>query len=1227
MARRRPSTLTVDEGRNCPTVQAVNSIEPVAQRPPEPTEGERGSYPTTTEWGTPFRTDECYHGVVTSIYELDDWHDDDIREDDETDDEDTEMLHGTIPVKRKKAVRDKHGNSRERQAAGVVKLREEAWGCPSKQTMECTRNVVTFLANRVAFERNHYKSHKAYPALNNRRVDSGATADPFKIPTSRQGNEYYHVMMYKKSRLIVGEGILKVDGPTITGSLFRFFRERGIPDELRTDCGMYYKAGECVKALRTLGVRQSFSEPRRQEQNQVEAGAIKRLKVTFKTLQYVAERQGVGILEDEHEDAYDHIIGLLNLLVHKKGGAPALQLHEGVTPDGSAYNQYFFGEIIEVYQESKATDTTSGWVLGRFIGVAPNVGNVMCFTVRLQKRDSNKWNGLVIQTSSTRVRRGEKNPGEKRVLETDSTPPDEHWQTVLDQDQYYDKMDKEDREARRRAIRNQLADARKRKADKGETDDEESDQEHPRKVPRNHSYDEDEGPKEEQEWWEFERFTKNRTVQNGRDIKIWIKWTSMDGKRYQPSPEYMFKGDGLAYQAEENTVLGDDLAKYILEETKGKCKRATDWAKMYIEGRKNDSINPSLPTRKTKQVRRSPYEWKQGFRIPRGLKNALLHDAEMDEDAKLPRPRLAEIVGTRRWRDAIRKEILKFYATNIGTDNEAALKILDKGSEKPKGYQQVRCFWIFDIKGDGTLKARWVAGGDGIDSRGVAKSMTVISSMGMRIMFAQAAKDEQKVLSGDLSNAYLHARTRERVCCLLGDEWGEDKGKYAIIIKAIYGLVSSAYEYHNYVMAAMLEMGWTSSEAQPDIWIRKSGDKYDRIGFYVDDLILTGSDPGDIIEELGEYFTFKFIADPEEYLGAEIKQTETGLALCSRRYILNAIDTIERRRGAGGPASKEEKENWIRQYRYENDKNEKESAQAWNTYMKERMKKVIKMADTPMIPTLQCENLSDGEREFLGEKEKRIYQSHIGMLMWVVQLGRFDVGYAVSTLSGFNSSPQRGHQIAVDRVLGYLKKHTNKPIYVSPEEIEGLPEEYTNEETRLMAERYSYAQEERSEREPVGLTEGCGLSVFCDASHAGEVVGRRSVTGVIGFYGSTPIFWFSRRQSVVAGSTYEAEFIALKLAVDEIRGVRYLLRSMGIRVNQPARLLGDNEGVLQSASRYDAGLKKKHVGIAYHRCREAMACGICTFHKIPSGSNISDLLTKPLDAVVLKRLMEYAKPK
>ena len=414
---------------------------------------------------------------------------------------------------------------------------------------------------------------------------------------------------------------------------------------------MYYKGGECAKALRTLGVEQSFSEPRRQEQNQVEAGAIKRLKVTFKILQYVAERHGVGILEDEHEDAYDHIVGLSNLMVHKKGGAPALQLHEGVTPDGSAFNQYFFGEVIEVYQESKATNSTSGWVLGRFLGVAPNVGNAMCFSVRLQKKDSEHWNGLVINTSSTRVRRWEKNPGEEREQVTNSTPPEEHWQTVLGQDEYYDEMDEEDKRMRRDTIKAQLENARKRKADSESGEETTS-----RKTARDeldnekethHDYD-DEPPKEEQEWWEFDRFTKSRAIGKGRDLKIWIKWVSKDGKRYPTTPEYVFQGDGLAYQAEENTVLGDALARYILDETKGKCQRATNWAVRYLEGRKNESIQASLPTRAVKEARRSSYEWKQGFRIPKGIKNAILHDAEMDEDAKLPEPRLAGTVGSRR---------------------------------------------------------------------------------------------------------------------------------------------------------------------------------------------------------------------------------------------------------------------------------------------------------------------------------------------------------------------------------------------------------------------------------------------------------------------------------------------------------------------------------------------------------------------------------------------------
>ena len=175
-----------------------------------------------------------------------------------------------------------------------------------------------------------------------------------------------------------------------------------------------------------------------------------------------------------------------------------------------------------------------------------------------------------------------------------------------------------------------------------------------------------------------------------------------------------------------------------------------------------------------------------------------------------------------------------------------------------------------------------------------------------------------------------------------------------------------------------------------------------------------------------------------------------------------------------------------------------------------------------------------------------------------------------------------------------------------------------------MKERYPYAEEERSEREPVALSAECGTTIFTDASHASEHQ-RRSVTGIIGYYGSTPIFWVSKRQKVIAGSTYESEFLALKAAIDEARGLRYLLRGMGIKVKEETRILGDNQGVLKSAGNYDAGLNKKHIGISYHRCREAIACGICSLYYVASKENVSDMLTKPLGGLELGALVAKSK--
>ena len=60
-------------------------------------------------------------------------------------------------------------------------------------------------------------------------------------------------------------------------------------------------------------------------------------------------------------------------------------------------------------------------------------------------------------------------------------------------------------------------------------------------------------------------------------------------------------------------------------------------------------------------------------------------------------------------------------------------------------------------------------------------------------------------------------------------------------------------------------------------------------------------------------------------------------------------------------------------------------------------------------------------------------------------------------------------------------------------------------------------------------------TIFVDADHAGNVVTRRSQTGIAQFLNSALIDWYSKKQNTVEGSTFGSEFNALRTAVD--RGI------------------------------------------------------------------------------------------
>ena len=146
--------------------------------------------------------------------------------------------------------------------------------------------------------------------------------------------------------------------------------------------------------------------------------------------------------------------------------------------------------------------------------------------------------------------------------------------------------------------------------------------------------------------------------------------------------------------------------------------------------------------------------------------------------------------------------------------------------------------------------------------------------------------------------------------------------------------------------------------------------------------------------------------------------------------------------------------------------------------------------------------------------------------------------------------------------------------------------------------------------EPRGF--GFIVNAQVDADHAGDTITRRSRTGFLVYVNRALVCWHSKKQNSVESSSFGSEFMAMKACCEYIRGLRYKLRMLGIPVNGPALIAGDNQSVLANATIPDSTLKKKSQSIAYHFVREGVARDEWRTAYIRSEHNASDLLTKQL---------------
>ena len=110
-----------------------------------------------------------------------------------------------------------------------------------------------------------------------------------------------------------------------------------------------------------------------------------------------------------------------------------------------------------------------------------------------------------------------------------------------------------------------------------------------------------------------------------------------------------------------------------------------------------------------------------------------------------------------------------------------------------------------------------------------------------------------------------------------------------------------------------------------------------------------------------------------------------------------------------------------------------------------------------------------------------------------------------------------------------------------------------------------------------------------------------------------PISWNSHKQSTVAHSTMEAEYMALSNASREALTKKQFGQELKIpSFSSPITILSEHQFALEIAENLANYRRAKHIDIQYHAIRHYLRNGEITVDYIPSNAQAADIFTKAL---------------
>ena len=219
-----------------------------------------------------------------------------------------------------------------------------------------------------------------------------------------------------------------------------------------------------------------------------------------------------------------------------------------------------------------------------------------------------------------------------------------------------------------------------------------------------------------------------------------------------------------------------------------------------------------------------------------------------------------------------------------------------------------------------------------------------------------------------------------------------------------------------------------------------------------------------------------FIGDPDTYLGAKLKKVmlDNGVScwgMSPSKYIRESINNVE-------------------------------------VYLRDKSLPKLKTKVRGHWPTDYVSEL-DVTPE-LDPVRAQYYQSQIGVLHWIVELGRIDIITEVSKLASFMALPREGHLEAIFHIFAYLRRRHNSRMVFDPCYPDMDMSKFKTDVD--WTEFYGDMEEPLPRDAPAPRGKCVDMRLFCDADFAGDKKTRRSRSGYIIYINNAPTAWLSKKK-------------------------------------------------------------------------------------------------------------------